>query len=724
MNTKAFKNYHLETDEDNILWVSIDRQGSPVNTIDLEVCAELDALVDQIAQDKPAGVIFTSAKKKGFIAGADIKQFTHVKTKEEAYELIRPAQIVLDKLEALPMPTVAMINGFCLGGGFEFALACRYRVADDLSGTRIGLPETKLGIHPGWGGTIRLPKLVGAIEAMKMILPGAAYPSEKAAKIGMIDAAVPTRELKRAARYFVMKKPAPGAPKGIPAKLSNSDLARPLLAKQFYKQLAAKHVSKDHYPAPFAVIAQWVKDGCKGDDAMDNEAKSIANMMVTDTAKNLVRVFFLQEKMKGLAKGIKFKSEHVHVVGAGAMGGDIAAWCALRGYYVTLQDRSPESIAPAFKRAYKLFKKKLREPRLVQTAMDRLQPDADGLGVVRADVIIEAIFESLEAKQQLFKELEAKAKPDAILASNTSSIPLEDIAQSLKDPSRLVGIHFFNPVPKMPLVEIVRGKATQQEVCDKATAFVAQIGRLPLPVASSPGFLVNRILMPYLMEAMQLFEEGVSPEAIDKAALQFGMPMGPITLADRVGLDICYHVAENLCEHYGGKVPERLKTMVDNGQLGVKSGKGFYTYNKGKKVKKEQQSTTTRMLDICDRMILRMVNEAVACLHEKVIDDQDLLDAGMIFGTGFAPFRGGPINYAKTRGVASVVKDLERFAQQYGDRFKPFAGWELLQSNESGNGSAQLGKEAPKPAKAAKKASAAAKKKTAMGEPKSPPTQH
>lgn len=678
MQEKTYQHFKLATDSNHILWLTVDRADASANSLSREVFNELDNIIDDIRREKPAGVVILSGKKKGFIAGADISQFTHLKTKNEAFDLIRQAQLVLDKLEALPMPTVAMIRGFCLGGGLELALACRYRIAADTPDTKIGLPEVKLGIHPGWGGTVRLPNLIGPVEAMKMILPGAAYDAKKCAKLGIVDLCVPERMLLRAAKETVLRKPAPKKP-GFSAKIASLPFVRPLLGKLFYKNLTDKKVNKKHYPAPYAVVRNWIQDGAVG-NAMVNEAHSIAELMITDTARNLVRIFFLQERMKGIAKQAKFKPTWVHVIGAGIMGGDIAAWCALQGLHVTLQDQSPEKIAPAIKRAYKLFQGKLRHPRLVQAAMDRLQPDQEGAGVARADVIIEAVFENLEVKQTIFKTVEANAKSTAILATNTSSIPLEKIATALQNPGRLVGIHFFNPVDKMPLVEVVYGEHTADETVYQAAAFVGQIARSPLPVASSPGFLVNRVLMPYLMEAMTMFEEGVPPAVIDRAAVDFGMPMGPIALADKVGLDICLSVAENLSQYFGGKVPERLRNMVKDGKLGVKSGRGFYEYRNGKQVKAGKVDAASIPSDISDRMILRMLNESVACLSEKVVADTDLLDAGMIFGTGFAPFLGGPMQYAKSRGIKTVVARLDQYAKQYGDRFKPHAGWQQVMS--------------------------------------------
>lgn len=676
MNNITYQHWMLEIDNEKIAWLTLDRAGEAVNSLSREVFDEFDQVLDVLVKQSLAGLVITSGKKKGFIAGADIKQFTHLTSEDEAYELIRQAQRVLDKLEALSIPTLALINGFCLGGGYELALACRYRIALNEPATKIGLPEVKLGIHPGWGGTVRLPRLIGAVKAMQIMLQGRAVSARAAKKMGMVDAALPARQLKRAARDFIIKQPTPRQ-MTWQESLSNVGFIRPFLAKKMRKSLQSFKVNPGHYPAPYAIVDNWVRD-YGSPNAMENEARSIAKLMLTDTARNLLRVFFLDGKMKELGKQVKFVGQHVHVIGAGTMGGDIAAWCALQGFRVTLQDQTPKQIAPAIKRAFKLFKKKLKKPRLIQTAMDRLQPDVEGHGVRGADIIIEAVFENLEVKQKIFQQLEAQAKPEALLATNTSSIPLEDIASVLKTPSRLVGVHFFNPVAKMMLVEVVYSADTQPDLIAKAASFITRIKRSPLAVLSKPGFLVNRVLMPYLMEAMSLIEEGVAPELIDQAAVDFGMPMGPVELADKVGLDICLSVANNLTSFYGGLVPEKLKLMVNDGKLGMKTQSGFYEYNKAKPVKATDADVGSRVHDITDRLILRMVNEAVACLHESVVTDKDLLDAGMIYGTGFAPFRGGPIHYAEHRGLKDVVLKLESLAHEQGERFKPKAGWEIL----------------------------------------------
>jgi 3-hydroxyacyl-CoA dehydrogenase / enoyl-CoA hydratase / 3-hydroxybutyryl-CoA epimerase len=678
------ENWKLKTDADDIIWLYLDTKNSKVNTLGSTVVSELEAIVDHLEKNPPVGMVLKSAKANGFIAGADVKQFQLLDDSDAAYELVRRSQILFDRIEAFKFPTVALIQGYCLGGGTELALACTYRIAQNDDKTKIALPEVLLGICPGWGGTVRLPNLVGVRQALPFIMTGRRASARSALRMGLVDAAPALPECDSAARYYILNKPK-RRPLSMVDKIMAAGPVRPLVGKLFYKGLQKKHVQREQYPAPWAVVDNWVKYGAQG-KAMEIEAKAISKLLVSDTSRSLVRIFFLQEALKALGKNKSQPVKHVHVIGAGAMGGDIAAWCALRGMRVTLQDRSIEQIAPAIARANKLYKRKLKKPRLINAALDRLQPDCKGLGVPKADVIIEAIFENLEAKQELFKDLEQRARPDAVLASNTSSIPLDDINVVLSQPERLVGIHFFNPVAKMPLVEVVRGVKTSEEIFERALAFVAKIAKTPLPVSSSPGFLVNRVLMPYLMEAMELLESGVSADVIDKAATKFGMPMGPIRLADQVGLDICLSVAENLSSHLGGSVPERLKKMVKDGQLGCKSGQGFYKYDKsGKRVKSEASSGSTKIStqDCTDRMVLRMLNESVACYREGVVKDLGWLDAGMIFGTGFAPFRGGPMHYAKARGIDEVVARLQHFADTVDKRFTPDAGWSQLTASES-----------------------------------------
>lgn len=679
---QTYQHWRLETDADNILWLYFDKQNATVNTLDHVVMDELSTIMDDlVGKNEYKGIIIASAKKTGFIAGADIAEFGKFKDIPQAIELLKKGQSIFDKIENLTIPSVAMIDGFCLGGGMELALACHYRVAEEGPKTRLGLPEVKLGIHPGWGGSVRMLKLIGALPGLNLVLNGHTVSGKAAAKLGFVDAAVPRRHLVRAARYYILKKPARHQATWLQS-LSNSKPARVILANIMRKKVRAK-VNPAHYPAPFDVIDNWEQFGVEGQAAFHQEAKTCAKLFFSETSNNLVRIFFLQERLKGLAKDSRFAPQHVHVIGAGTMGGDIAAWCALQGMQVTLQDREAKFIAPAIKRAYTLFKEKLKEPHLIQKAIDRLMPDVDGYGIERADVIIEAIFEDLATKQALFKSIENKAKPQAILATNTSSIPLDEINTVLQRPERLVGIHYFNPVSKMQLVEIVKGEKTDSSVVEKAISFVRKIDRLPLPVKSSPGFLVNRILMPYLLESVNLLDEGVPATVIDKAMTDFGMPMGPVTLADTVGLDVCLSVAKYLGSYLNTPVPPRLAEIVASGKLGRKSGEGFYQYKNGKQVKPTEKTTYDKPLeDISNRLVLRMLDEAFACLREGVVTDSDLLDAGMIFGTGFAPFRGGPIHYAKSKGIHDLYQQFVKICEDQGKKVEMTRSWEEMTAEQ------------------------------------------
>lgn len=664
-----YKHWEIQRDHEQMIWLGLNRSDAAVNSINQDVLDELNSILQELSQDKKAiGLVIYSLKEKGFIAGADVNCFTQFENSTQALSFIQKGQAVFSRLEALSIPTVAMIDGFCMGGGFELALACTYRIASDEKETRIGLPEVMLGIHPGWGGTVRLPRLIGGFKALsRIILTGRAVSSQVAKNWGMIDEVVPVRQLKRAAVYFIKNRPQPHQPSFIESLTNHVWVRKPLA--YLMRSKVSKFVRKAHYPAPYAVIDLWEREGGRGDRAYLKEVDSIERLVSgSETSKNLIRAFLLRERLKGFAKESDFKASHVHVIGAGVMGGDIAAWCALKGMTVTLQDKSYEQIAPAFARAYTLYQKKLKKPRLIQAVMDKLLADPEGQGIAKADVIIEAVFENLAVKQEIMKKVEGAAKKTAIIATNTSSIPLDEMSSVMKHPERLVGIHFFNPVAKMDLVEVVSSSRTSQPVTKDSCAFVNQMGKLPLPVKSSPGFLINRVLMPYLMECVQLLEEGYSGETIDEAALDFGMFMGPVELADTVGMDVCLAVAENLTSHFGGAVPEKLKEMVKAGKLGRKTGEGFYRYKKGKPVKGRPSLPLDK--SIADRLILRMVNESAACLREEVVTDSDLLDAGMIFATGFAPFRGGPMNYANDFGKDQLADLFKTFETKYGARFK------------------------------------------------------
>ncbi|KFN41143.1 3-hydroxyacyl-CoA dehydrogenase NAD-binding domain-containing protein [Arenimonas oryziterrae] len=660
---------------DGFLILTLDRADENVNALSRSVIDELDSMLERIALDLPKGVVIRSGKAAGFIPGADIKGFEAIAAKGQTEDWIRRGQLIFQRLAELRCPTVAAIHGHCMGGGTEIALACRYRVASNDEKTRIGLPEIKLGIYPGWGGSVRLPRLIGAPAAFDLMLTGRALSATSARAMGLVDKVVEPSMLLETALGLLQRGAKRPLKQRFLAWATNTWLARQILAPQITKATARK-ARKEHYPAPYALITTWQRTGGQPiHAALKAEAKSVVKLSQTPTAHNLVRIFFLMDRLKGLG-GKEHGITHVHVIGAGVMGGDIAAWCALRGFDVTLQDREMQYVQPAMDRAEKLFEKKVKNEAKRAATAARLVADVEGTGVAKADLVIEAIFENLDAKRALYAKLEEEMKPDALLVSNTSSIPLTDLRANLKKQSQFAGLHYFNPVALMPLVEIVKHDFMAPEVERRLAAFCRAIDKLPVPVAGTPGFLVNRILAPYMQEAIIAFSEGIPGAVIDKAALKFGMPMGPIELVDTVGLDVAASVGRIMADFHGQTLPDAFK--VEPGKRGKKDGQGLYKWENGRAVKPEVPAGYQAPSDLEERLILPLINEAVSCLHDGVVADADLLDAGVIFGTGFAPFRGGPIAYVKSVGAAKLKSRLEELSVRYGDRFKPRQGWDAL----------------------------------------------
>ena len=498
----------------------------------------------------------------------------------------------------------------------------------------------------------------------------------RALAVGLIDALVPPEDLGACAKQLLQRLPPPRTPPFVD-KLLNLGPVRPFLARRIAAALRSK-VARRHYPAPYALLDLWQRYGAAGPASYDAEARSISALMCSPTSRNLVRVFLLQDRLKALAGKTASSPAcpHLHVIGAGVMGGDVAAWAALRGITVTLQDRTAALVAPALERAQAHFRRRLQDPAAAAAALARLRPDVDGVGVRNADVVFEAIVENAEAKRALYARLEPQMKPGAILATNTSSIEIETLAGQLADPARLVGIHFFNPVAQMQLVEIVSGAATSPATAQRALLFTRQLDKLPLPCRSAPGFVVNRILMPYINEATFALDGGVPIAVIDASGKGFGMPMGPLELADWVGLDVCLNVGQVLAQAFQRPVPPVLTRLVGEEKLGRKSGEGFYVWRDDKPLR--HASAQAPPEDLEDRLILPMLNEAVAALREGVIGDADLLDAGVVFATGFAPFRGGPLQYARDRGIGEITRRLRELQQRYGERFRPDSHWDAL----------------------------------------------
>lgn len=641
------KDWRFDIDFEALAWAIFDREGESANTLGRRATEELAAIVAHVEEKARSGdvrgLIFMSAKQSSFISGADIREFDEFASEADVASAIEQVTALFDQIEGLEIPVVAAIHGFCLGGGLELAMACSYRIADREDGTRIGLPEVKLGIFPGLNGTVRSIRLAGPVNAMQTMLTGRMLRPAAAKSMGFVDQLVNSHlNLRWAARKAVLqKRKSKGA--SIVQRTMRSSAARKYLAKQMRAKTSEK-VREDHYPAPFALIDLFEKFGGDEKRMKVAETRAFAPLMVSDTARNLRRVFRLSELMKDQAPKDTFKARRAHVIGAGTMGADIAAWCVVSGLEVSLQDLSEEALDEAKARAKKLFKRRLRKPQAVDAAMARLILDPQGEHVARADVVIEAIVERLDAKQGLFKGLEPRLKPGAILASNTSSLPIEDIAKPLDDPGRLIGLHFFNPVPQLPLVEVVKSPESRDEEVAKGCAFVTAISKFPLVTKSTPGFLVNRVLAPYMHSAMARYEAGDERDRIDQAARKFGMPMGPLELADQVGLDVCMHVAEILGLENGGD-SSKVARMVADGKLGKKSGEGFYTWEDGKPQNDDAEFDESELAKLGEELVAPLIDECETCLAEHVVESSDLVDAGVIFGTGFAPFRGGPLHY-------------------------------------------------------------------------------
>lgn len=633
--------WKLERDADGIAWATLDVADSTTNTLGAAVMTELGLLLDVLDRQPPTALVIRSGKAAGFIAGANIEEFTAIDSAAAARVLVERGWNLFNRLAAVTYPTLALVRGHCMGGGFELALACRYRIAVDEPGTRMALPEVMLGIYPAWGGMLRLPQLIGPAAALDLMLTGKGVDARKAKRLGLADEAVPARVMDNAARMLVLSG---REPRRLPfmQKLMNGPLSG-IVAGKARQQVATK-ARPEHYPAPYAIIDIWANHGGNALAVPASSPSSLEAIFRSPTAKNLIRVFFLQERMKGFGKGSDFSPKRVHVVGAGVMGGDIATECALRGMIVTLQDQSVERIAPAIARAGKRIERKFRgKPREARFALDRLIPDPQGAGVAQADLIVEAIFENLDAKRALFADIEKRARPDAVLASNTSSLRIADIATALADPSRLVGIHFFNPVAVLPLVEVVKSAVSADEPYRRAAAFVRKLDKLPLPVKDEPGFLVNAVLGPYMYEALRCVDESVAPETIDAALVAYGMPMGPVELMDTVGLDIAVAAGKTLAGA-DAVLPKALADRVAAGQLGKKSGQGFYVWVDGKAKKAAAGAPPA---GLAERIAAPLLAAAGRCVEKGVVEDADLADAGVIFGTGFPPFTGGPLNLSR-----------------------------------------------------------------------------
>jgi 3-hydroxyacyl-CoA dehydrogenase / enoyl-CoA hydratase / 3-hydroxybutyryl-CoA epimerase len=653
------RDWRFSIDHQGIAWAVFDREGESQNSLGQRPLEELAAIVEQVergARDTSIhGLVFSSAKEKGFIVGADVREFEQITSEQQVVDGVSLVNALFDRIERLPVPVVCNIHGFCLGGGLELALACHWRIATRDAATRLGFPEVRLGIFPGFNGTVRSIRQAGALSAMPMMLTGSMIRAGAARKMGLVDELVAgSLNLAWAARRAIQRQYKSTAAGGWKALLRLAP-ARGLLAKKLRTE-TAKKVREEHYPAPFRLIDLFEAHAGNLEAMKLAETRTFAPLMMSDTARNLRRVFKLSEMMKAQApKELAFKPLRVHVIGAGVMGADIAGWCVAAGMQVSLQDLNEEQIEKGRAAQKQLFARKFKTRPQREAAMVRLIADPKALNLARADVVIEAIVERLESKQALLQSIEGRLKPGAVLATNTSSIEIEKIAEVLREPGRLIGIHFFNPVAQMPLVEVVRGANSHADQVAKGCIFVTAIDKFPLIVKSNPGFLVNRVLAPYMMSALQRLERGEAKEKIDEAARVFGMPMGPIELADTVGLDVCAHVGNILKLAPSGGT--KLDQMVAAGKLGKKSGEGFYVWKDGKpaRAKPEQPYDAFELERLGRELVDPLIRECERCRDEKIVESADLVDAGVIFGTGFAPFRGGPLHFRANEQKSNVA---------------------------------------------------------------------
>lgn len=681
----------LEIDAKNIAWITFDDPNSKVNVLNAAVMEKLASVIEQIAANAAVRAVVVIGKPDGFLAGADIKALQAIKTIAEGRELAARGQEIFSALEKIgeKIPVVCAITGFALGGGCELALACSYRLASDNPKTQIGLPEVKLGIFPGWGGTQRLPRLIGLKAALEIILAGKTLNAKKAKEVGLVDEIAPDSMLRQRAEE-IADNYSKVAPKRESHFMENHLPMRAAICAAARKETLEK--TRGNYPAPLKAldaIEQGLGKDLRG--GLEMEAKLFGEISVTPECKNLIRVFFLDGDYKKLRAFPKEKIEplpivKVGVVGAGLMGSGIAHWLASRGFTVRLKDIKPEFVQAGLQRISKIVDGGVKRGKLTaqdaEKIMARISPTTDYAGFESCDLIIEAVLEKEQLKKTVFEEISAVAREDAILASNTSAIPISHIAANVKKPSRFLGIHFFNPVHMMPLVEIVVGKHSGKVAVESAVTFVKKLGKTPVIVNESPGFLVNRLLLPYMNEAGFLLEEGNPIELIDKAATDFGMPMGPLRLTDEVGIAVTYEVCRELQEAFGDrmKISSVVVRVNSTGLKGKSGGSGFYLYE-GKSenpnpkiyevlgIKRSEKSLSLETIQ--QRLIYTMINEAARVLEEKVVATPNDVDAGMIFGTGFPPFRGGLMAYTDSVGAQNIVKTLEEFAKQYGARFTP-----------------------------------------------------
>ena len=637
---KDLMHWLANIDEDGIAWLYLQTVGKSVNVLNNAVMTELECLLDRLENNKDLrGVALLSGKKGGFVYGADIHEFETLKTASEVANHMLYVHGLFNRIEALPVPSCVGVDGIAVGGGLEIALTFDRLFITSSSKTKLGFPEVNLGIMPGYGGSGRAYGRIGTKAVLDMMVSGRPIGSIDAIKTGLADELVDKPDdLEKSMREWIIGC---NGEKPIFTELETAADATAIAAA---KDKYLKRLRSDHTPAPAAIIEHVENFGHDKSAMSASEIDVFPNLMVSSASKNLRRVFYLTDAVRKSARG-ESGIKRMHVVGAGVMGGDIAAIGAMAGLDVTLTDMNDAAIVGAIARAKKLFERRLKSDEKVALALARLRTDLNGNGATDADLIIEAVAEKLEVKQAVFKNLEAVSKASAILATNTSAIPLEDIATALNGPERLIGLHFFNPVPVLPLVEVIWSKYSDPEIVSRGMQFAGQIGKMPVRCKSAPGFLVNRALLPYIFKAIEAVAGGEKADHIDEALVDFGMPMGPIELADQIGLDVCLDVGIVL------GMPPATKALLDEkcrtGTIGRKSGSGFYEWDGNRAIRAHQSKDPRVMAAIAKNMLAPMIEECRKAVDENVVDTADSADAGMIFGIGFPGFRGGPLNWSK-----------------------------------------------------------------------------
>jgi 3-hydroxyacyl-CoA dehydrogenase / enoyl-CoA hydratase / 3-hydroxybutyryl-CoA epimerase len=694
LNDLQLPTLRVAMNDDRIVTVLLDTPGKSVNSLTPAMLADLGTVLAELEEQKPAGVIFASAKKRSFIAGADLFEIRGM-NRDAIERFLREGQIVFGRIARLPMPTAAAINADCLGGGLELALACTMRVAVNEGSISIGLPEVKLGILPGWGGTVRLPRLIGLAGALPLLLAGKTLPPRKALKAGIIDEAVRPEVLLDAAKRRLMQ----AAPRRAIPLAQRLAIKLPAMRRRIFALADAKAraTTRGNYPAPIRLI-DVVRTGIEqGPEAgMDAERAALKDLMETDAARNLIRLFFLRQGAKrSILESLHDKPADVTyaaVIGGGTMGAGIAHALIRAGIQVRLIEVDPKAVSGALGRIRKMLDDDVAAGRVstlqARHAMNRVAPSCEWTGLKLADIVIEAVAEQIHVKRSVFEKLDRLTRPDAVLASNTSSLSIAEIAAAVATPARVIGLHFFNPVPKMPLVEVVRAPRSDDRSLATAAALSLRIGKTPLLVKDAPGFLVNRVLIPCLAEAIRAAAEGIPVPAIDRALKDWGMPMGPFELLDEIGLDIGLHVLDAFGSKFGdyASTPAGMKQAIERGWLGKKSGRGFYVYDDGHKRSAEApvNAEMTALLssgtpasavpadqELQWRLVLPMVNEAARLLAEGVTGSADAVDLGTVLGLGLAPFRGGLAHFADTVGSESLVERMRTLASRHGPRFAP-----------------------------------------------------